>query len=301
MVLLCEPCRSEAKAEAALAVVAATKSRWESPSLRPVYVHTNPEVKAALVSNASNNLCRACWNINNSGKDISMRMDAASEELRVRIPPGRGGNNNFAPCISIKGGGIIQKTRDGSLQILGPRGKYGISLDPKHSVMQLLGPPSGCATKLYGCNSHATFQTTSNNNNMWVASKPPPHHYIQTTCSSIISENCNGVNACISYPTILPTNSFLCEKWKMLVFSLRCSTPFFDIGFCKHVLHCLHHNWATNLCCGIDRKWRSPIYVGASSSSSISFSRGRIVCMSMQVWLWQPNAHNKFTCLTLLE
>ena len=177
MVVLCEPCRSEAKAEAALAVVAATKSRWESPSLRPVYVHTNPEEKTALVSNAPGTLCRACWYINNSGKDISMRMGAASEELRVRFPPGRGGNNNSPPCISIKGGGMIQKARDGSLHIYGPRGKYGISLDPKHSVMQLLGPPSGCATKLYGSNSHATFQTPSNNN-MWVASKPLPHHYI---------------------------------------------------------------------------------------------------------------------------
>lgn len=157
MVVLCEPCRSEAKAEAALAVVAATKSQ-------PVYVHTNPMVKTALMPNASSNICCSCWNINNSGKDTSMRMDAASKELRVRFPPGRGGNNNFTPCISIKGGGIIKKTRDGSLHIMGPRGKYAISIDPNHSVMQLLGPPSGCATKLYGCNSHATFQTTSNIN-----------------------------------------------------------------------------------------------------------------------------------------
>jgi len=148
MVVLCAPCRSEAKAKA---IVAAIKSRQ-------VYVHTNPEVK----SNASSNTCCACWNINNSGKDISMRMDAASDKLRVRFPPGQGGNNNFTPCISIKGGGMIQKARDGSLHIMGPRGKYAISVDPKHYVMQLLGPPSGCATKLYGCNSNATFQTTSN-------------------------------------------------------------------------------------------------------------------------------------------
>lgn len=164
MVVICEPCRSEAATEATLRAIAAIKSRCESPSLRHMYVHTKPEEKTTMVLNAPNNLYCPSWSTNDLGKGVKIQMGATTKELRMRFPSGEGNNNNFAPCISIKGGGMIQKARDGSLRILGPRGKYGISLDPKHYVMQLLSPPSRCGTKLYGCNSHATFQSTANNN-----------------------------------------------------------------------------------------------------------------------------------------